>query len=262
MQEFSVARQFSRAAASYQLEADLQRRIALSVCSLVPSGIRPAAVLDIGCGTGFLTKAILDEFPSAKVVAIDIAEGMLAEAEAQLGPRETLSLRVADGSALDEENRYDLVVSSSALHWMQPLERTLDGIRRALQKGGMCCFSLMLDGTLPELHELRSSGQGPGPAGMSLPTEGAVSAAAKGAGFEIEFEESSEHVLWHVDSRTALRYLKRIGVTGGSVSMGARRFRPTELKELEAAYQQGYFKEGKGVPMTFRSGLYRMREAR
>jgi len=34
-------------------------------------------ILDVGCGTGYLTKLLLDRWPDARITAIDIAPGMI-----------------------------------------------------------------------------------------------------------------------------------------------------------------------------------------
>jgi trans-aconitate methyltransferase len=44
----------------------------------LPAGFTPAAVLDIGCGTGRLLRRMQKRWPSAVLTGVDLAEGMLA----------------------------------------------------------------------------------------------------------------------------------------------------------------------------------------
>jgi malonyl-CoA O-methyltransferase len=45
-------------------------------------------VLEIGCGTGFLSEALLARLPAASLTATDIAPAMLERARQRLGARE------------------------------------------------------------------------------------------------------------------------------------------------------------------------------
>ena len=85
-----VRRAFGRAAADYDAAAELQQRVRgelLERLDLVR--IEPAAVLDLGTGTGHAALALKRRYPKAQVVALDLAESMLREA----GRRQTLLRR-------------------------------------------------------------------------------------------------------------------------------------------------------------------------
>ncbi len=73
-------------------------------------------VLDLGCGTGTVAKSILRRFPNARVTCIDLAENMIAVAQARLGVRPEIRYVVSDFSSLEINAEYDVAVSSLALH--------------------------------------------------------------------------------------------------------------------------------------------------
>ena len=86
---------------------------------------RPLRVLDLGCGPGSLCDAVADRFPDAEVVGLDRDPILL-----RLG-RETnrhgermrlLDLDLADPGWIHEvgRERFDAVVSATALHWLSP----------------------------------------------------------------------------------------------------------------------------------------------
>jgi SAM-dependent methyltransferase len=85
----------------------------------VPAGRR---WLDVGCGTGALTEAVLAEATPGLVVGVDPAEGFLADARARIvDPR--VSFHTADARSLPLPDRYfDVVVSGLALNFV-PDER-------------------------------------------------------------------------------------------------------------------------------------------
>ncbi len=49
-------------------------------------GVRPSRIVDLGCGTGQLTRRLIERFPDATVVAVDLSPGMLARAADRLDP--------------------------------------------------------------------------------------------------------------------------------------------------------------------------------
>ncbi|MCQ4233831.1 malonyl-[acyl-carrier protein] O-methyltransferase BioC, partial [Pseudomonas stutzeri] len=68
-----VAASFSRAAASYDSVAALQRRVGGNLLAALPEMPSPTRWLDLGSGTGYFSRALAARFPQADGVALDIA---------------------------------------------------------------------------------------------------------------------------------------------------------------------------------------------
>ncbi len=73
-------------------------------------------VLDLGCGTGNVTKAIKERFPMANISCIDIADNMIQMAKIKLEDYRDIEYYTGDFSEFNFERTYDAVVSSLALH--------------------------------------------------------------------------------------------------------------------------------------------------
>ncbi|MGO3623240.1 MAG: methyltransferase domain-containing protein, partial [Pseudomonas helleri] len=73
-----VAVSFSRAAASYDSVAELQRDVGHALLARLPAGLAPQRWLDLGSGTGYFSRALAQQFPHSEGLALDIAQGMLA----------------------------------------------------------------------------------------------------------------------------------------------------------------------------------------
>ena len=86
-------------------------------------------ILDVGCGEGTLTAEIVTR--GATVVGIDSSQDMIEAARAR-----GLDARLIDAEALPFENEFDAVFSNAALHWMRNHDAVLDGVARALRRGG------------------------------------------------------------------------------------------------------------------------------
>lgn len=70
--------------------------------------------IDLGCGTGTVTQAVLNAFPNAQFSCLDIAENMVRVARSKL--RSHPSVRYLVDNFSNFEGRYEVVVSSLALH--------------------------------------------------------------------------------------------------------------------------------------------------
>ena len=104
-------------------------------------------VLDVGAGTGTGTVALLERFPDARVVALDVDPDMLAHlaaraAERGVGDRVRGVQADLDGDWPDV-GPVDLVWASSSLHHMADPDRALGRMRDALAPGGLLALTEM-----------------------------------------------------------------------------------------------------------------------
>ncbi|MBB6123569.1 class I SAM-dependent methyltransferase [Sphingobium subterraneum] len=87
------------------------------------------AILDLGCGDGTLTQALVDA--GARVTAVDASPAMVAAAKAR-----GIDAEQADGEQLAFDGLFDAVFSNAALHWMLDGPAVARGVFRALKPGG------------------------------------------------------------------------------------------------------------------------------
>lgn len=87
--------------------------------------VRPATVLDIGCGEGYMLQALVDGGVSARLVGVDMSAAAIAEAESRLGGR--VELGVADAMELADAGRqFDLVMMLEVLEHLEDPGAALD----------------------------------------------------------------------------------------------------------------------------------------
>ena len=87
------------------------------------------AILDLGCGDGFLSGRIAET--GARVVGVDTSPDMIAAAQAR-----GLDARMVSAESLAFYEEFDAVFSNAALHWMPDQRVVIDGVWRALKPGG------------------------------------------------------------------------------------------------------------------------------
>ncbi|SFQ22342.1 malonyl-CoA O-methyltransferase [Ectopseudomonas toyotomiensis] len=146
-----VAASFSRAAESYDAVAELQRNVGTQLLARLPASLQPRRWLDLGCGTGYFTRALAKRYAPGEGLAVDIAEGMLRHARPQGGAAHFIA---GDAEALPlQSDSVELLFSSLALQWCADFPRVLSEAQRVLRPGGVLAFSSLCVGTLQELRD-------------------------------------------------------------------------------------------------------------
>jgi 2-polyprenyl-3-methyl-5-hydroxy-6-metoxy-1,4-benzoquinol methylase len=110
-----------------------------SFMALLPE-IRGLRVLDLGCGAGQLARH-LAERGAADVIGVDLSERMLALARAERSHPRVTYLRGSIEQAAFPLDRFDLVVSSLALHYVEDYRGLVSRIAGWLVPGGMLVYS-------------------------------------------------------------------------------------------------------------------------
>lgn len=145
-----------RAIPQYQLMLEaVAERVALNVAKDAPR------ILDLGAGTGELSKIMLEKFPNAQITVMDFVPQMLELAGRKLAPmvkdKSQLKFIEADFSKLPLEQTYDAVVASFTLHHLRTDAdkiKNYRGVYKILKKGGVFCAADIILGTDKKLTAL------------------------------------------------------------------------------------------------------------
>ncbi|QXT34548.1 methyltransferase domain-containing protein [Sphingomonas sanguinis] len=147
-----IARAFD-AAAAYDAHAVVQRQVADWLAERIVAVAPPAPrVLEVGCGTGFLTGATLPRLVCPDWLMTDIAPAMLARG---MAAHPAVRGRVMDGEFPDlpGESPFDLIVSSLAVQWFGDLDAGLRRLAGWLAPGGRMLVTTLVRGTFAAWHE-------------------------------------------------------------------------------------------------------------
>lgn len=167
---------FDRHAREYERYAVVQKEMADRLLKMVDEHIKREghaveSVLEIGSGTGYLTVRLAEQFPSARIVCVELSSRMIETAVARLrqaapdaleritfieADAEHLLARVSSGAAVNEiagDQGCDLIISNAAFQWFNDPRGTVQSCLRALRpERGLLAFSTFGPGTFYQLH--------------------------------------------------------------------------------------------------------------
>lgn len=261
---------FGRAAASYESHSGIQERMARILSDMGKTDASPAPcpgrILEMGCGTGLLTRSLRALYPDAMLVATDAAMRMIETARANLAESETrtsgrlhwlhfdasgvVMMPGADPApeAVRDFHPFDLAASNALVQWFPDLRSHFDMVASLLAPNGGYLVSGFARDNFPELNAILREPPF-GYAGAPGHTRDGIEAAAAMAGFTVKTwkAESVETVL--PSARDFLDSIKALGSArrpeeGNSLTRG-------RLKMLIDTYQERYGCPG-GVRATWK----------
>ena len=241
---------FDRASAGYEAAARLQARVSAELLErLAALHLAPRVVLDLGSGTGRVTRELKRRYPRALVIALDLSPGMLREARRHQRLWRRFARVCGDALRLPlGPASVDLVFSSLVLQWCEPLEQALAEVRRVLKPGGFFAFSTFGPDTLKELRAAWAEVDSLTHVNRFLDMHDVGDAVAR-SGLAEPVLDADRIELAYPDTLALMRDLKAIGahnVTAGRprTLLGAAR-----LRRMSEAYEA--FRRGDALPATY-----------
>lgn len=108
--------------------------------------VRPnLRVVDLGCGTGELTRQLADTLPNSDVLGLDSSAEMLARAQVQERP----GLRFAAGDLRELPHGWDLIFSHAVIQWVPDHDTLIPQLLSKLNAGGQLVVQMPSNHTHP-----------------------------------------------------------------------------------------------------------------
>jgi malonyl-CoA O-methyltransferase len=217
----------------------------------MPHDSKPDLLLEIGCGTGLLTRLLYNRFAKSQIHALDLSPSMIAKNQAQFPSNLNIVWHAANILNFKSSNQFSLVVSNCALHWLESLKEGFHNIYDLTRPQGKLVISIIVDGTLTELQETRKKiAPNKIPPGR-LPQINEVLNSLKESRFNIHQSEDKVYTMYYSSARSFLRILHDTGVTGGPISQAHQPLNRTELNRLIESYETTYKSKSQGVRATY-----------
>lgn len=172
-----ISESFSKSVQNYHQKAEIQQKVAKGLASSIKPWkeiIPPGPVLEVGCGTGFLSELMLNEFPNREFVLTDASPEMVAFTKERFKGQERVNFEVFNVDDIkNPEPTYSLIISNFAAQWFEDTAIGLEQLTQMLNPGGLlltafpgnhsfmewyeCCLELGLPYTansLPDVEEV------------------------------------------------------------------------------------------------------------
>lgn len=241
-----IARRFSKAQATYEEHAGLQRKLGEALFERIMSVGRDfPKILDVGCGTGTFSAHLLSLNPRTLVLS-DVSCDMITHCRERFKAHKNIGYCVKNAEhdplladPLREEH-YDLIASNAAVQWFSSLKTGLTNFKDALNPGGLVAFSTFVKGNLEEIREA-------GGWGLSYLSMDELYDQVSSV-FPYSKIIPMTMCMHYPDAHSMLRSLRGSGVTG----MSGAHWTPGRLKKFVADYESR-FSDDQGVRLTWQA---------
>jgi malonyl-CoA O-methyltransferase len=246
----ALARSFDRAAGGYDAAAQLQQRVRAELLErLQYFALEPQHILDLGAGTCQASIALRRRYPRSRVLALDIAPGMLKAAPRPGWPRRRFERVCADAYALPLSSRsVELVYSNLMLQWCDRPDLVFRELARVLKPGGVFVFSCFGPDTLKELRLAWESADDAVHVSQ-FPDMPQLGAALMHAGLSEPVMDVEQHRLVYPDAYALMNELKRLGAHNAASQRARGLTGRSRLQRMNAAYEKQ--RTAAGLPATF-----------
>jgi len=245
-----VRRAFSNASVQYDVLSSMQKEIGRDLIKKIIELEDNKTILDVGMGTGNLTKRMSFYFPESTVIGIDFAKGMLKKAKEK---ESSLKVLEANASMLPfKDDSFDIIASNLAYHWAEDLSKAFNEAYRCLKPNGKFAVTIFGFKTLEELfqsldYSAAAGGKAERPNIRRLPSIDNVNEALKLNCFQ-DINVKDEIIKVHFPTMMdLLRWVKDIGAN--SLSQGV--FLGKDLLVRANEYYKTEYADRFGVTATF-----------
>lgn len=241
-----IGRAFARHYRDYEDAACVQRGMADRLAGVLREaawGARVRRAMEIGIGTGFLTRHLVEIWPEAEWWFNDLSPAAFDWLPP--GPEQTHHLP-GDAEAMEYPARLDLLASASAVQWFADLPGFFRKACGVLRPGGLLAVATFTHRNLHEPAALT------GPR-LRYPTPQELSAMAAEAGLHLLHTEAWEETLLFDGILPLLDHLRRTGVNGGPAGTALRT--PAQLRDFGERYAAQHPREDGLLPLTYAPAL-------
>ncbi len=154
---------FSRSIHTYNKNAYVQDVMAGKLVQFLVKidSTKKTKVLDLGCGTGLVSKYLLNNFKVEKLIANDISEDFSLcinkLKEENLNTKINFFQADLEDTFMFEKGN-DLIISGSALQWVNDIEKLFLGLKKIMKKDAVFAFSTFGKNNLQEITKITGNG--------------------------------------------------------------------------------------------------------
>jgi malonyl-CoA O-methyltransferase len=227
-----IAQAFARCAAGYDAHAQVQLQCAERLAAYIFANSRDlidGPVLEIGCGTGVLSRRLCELFPDRSLYITDVCAEMLARCQMRLSGLTDREMRFNTLCVNDvsEQDVYACLAAAFVLQWLADLDGGLAKLTASLKPGGRLFFSLPENGSFPEWRSICKKAA-VRYTGNPLPLGANIKSFAAANGLRLGMYQET----FSVNYRSLEDFLMNLKLIGASTALAADRLTLTEMRRL------------------------------
>lgn len=131
---------FDSRALTYEKYGEVQNVVATRLAADLPY-FKSANILEIGCGTGFLTKHLAKIYPNENLHITDVSPRMVQKAKTNI-ENDRIQWSLLDAEKEQTGEKYDIIISNMVCQWFEDFQRGMKNVVEMLNHGGVFYFSL------------------------------------------------------------------------------------------------------------------------
>lgn len=207
---------------------------------------------EIGAGTGFLTRILLNKYPHTQWTVNDLVEqtkrylnNIIVSGEAN-----NVQVMICDAENSDLDKQFSIVASSSSVQWFDSLEKYIKKISNHVLDGGYFAFSTFGANNFIQISTLTETI-------ITYYSIEQITAWANENGFETLFCEQYDTDMRFDTPYEVIRYIKETGLNANS----KKKWSKAEFENFCNQYNEKY-KNNNSVPLTFNPMIFIFRKLR
>lgn len=231
-----VKLRFENSFPTYDEHAVVQRKMAEKLADYVfaSCGENYKKVLEIGCGTGFLTKHIVNDFKIKKLLINDISPEVIGYIE-KIAPY--CNFLIGDMENMVFDKKFNIVASNAAFQWAEDLQTMINRFYHVLESDGVLAFTTFGERNFEQITKISN---------RKLMYKNIDELEPMFEGFEVRILKEEVVELEFKNPVDVLRHIKGIGAN----AMAAEFWTKGVLKDFERKYRESFSTEG-GVSLTY-----------
>ena len=235
-----IIQSFSSAAEGYEAAAEVQRECAKRLArSIEPwrEMIPPGPLLELGCGTGYLSRKLVDLFPDRPLTITDISSTMLERCKQSVKPAgaEQCRFEVMDADNLPEtEQQWAMITHNFVAQWFQDPAFVMEQHLAACKPGGLMVAAFPGNESFPEWKKVCKQADIPY-TGNELPNVEELGVKLSLGPCQIDFYEDT--ITQKFDS--AIDFFRSIKGVGAATNRSEKKLSAAQFRRLISHWEEG-----------------------
>ncbi|TLX73068.1 malonyl-ACP O-methyltransferase BioC [Labilibacter sediminis] len=236
-----LQKRFRCASKTYDKHAVVQKTMAGVLVDVALNHIpkKQNSMMELGCGTGLLTREITECFQAQDYTANDLVPEVEENIRQIIGQKQNISFQFQQGDAerIDMGNKKDVIWSGATIQWIEDLDAFFARMHASLNDQGYLAISSFDIDNFLEVKAITGIGIDYKPMHEVLMHAGKY--------FRVLESESWHQKLWFKQPREVLRHMRFTGVN----AVSATKWGKADLENFNLDYES--FKTEEGYPLTY-----------